>query len=54
MQVLLGTALGGICYRGGIVQDSEDRPEVEKPAGEGGQEGAAGAAAAVVPAPSSS
>ena len=52
MQVLLGTALGGICYRGGIVRDSEDRPEVEKPAGEGGQEGAA--AAAAVPAPSSS
>ena len=52
MQVLLGTALGGICYRGGIVQDNEDRPE--KPAGEGGQEGAAEAAAAAVPAPSSS
>ncbi|KAL4445848.1 hypothetical protein ABPG77_009047 [Micractinium sp. CCAP 211/92] len=32
VQVLLGTALGGVCYRGGIVSDNEDRPEVVKDA----------------------
>lgn len=30
LQVLLGTALGGVCYRGGIIQDNEDRPDVVK------------------------
>jgi hypothetical protein len=40
LQVLLGTALGGICYKGGIVDDdSEERPEVTA----GGEEAAAAA-----------
>lgn len=40
VQVLLGTALGGICYKGGIVDDdSEERPEVTA----GGEEAAASA-----------
>ncbi|KAL4425751.1 hypothetical protein ABPG75_009767 [Micractinium tetrahymenae] len=43
VQVLLGTALGGVCYRGGIIQDNEDRPEVVKEAA-GQQAGAAPAA----------
>lgn len=49
LQVLLGTALGGICYRGGIIQDNEDRPEVVKEAGsqQGGSTAAAPAGSAV-------
>lgn len=41
VQVLLGTALGGIVYRGGIVQDNEDRPEVEQPPSAAADSGAA-------------
>lgn len=44
MQLLLGTALGGVIWRGGIIQDNEDRPEVAQP-GEAGQGGDAAAAA---------
>lgn len=36
VQVLLGTALGGVIWRGGIVDDNEDRPEVAQPAAAGG------------------
>ena len=31
VQLLLGCALGGVCYKGGIVDDNADRPEVARP-----------------------
>lgn len=47
VQVLLGTALGGVVWRGGIVDDNEDRPEVaQPPAGGSGSDGGGAAAAA--------
>ena len=34
VQLLLGCALGGVCYQGGIIDDNADRPEVARPGGD--------------------